>query len=160
MTDIAVDLNRGLSRVRRSNLPPALAAVIVFVAQNLKSSLKERGPDPTHAVVAIVLVRVEVVVEQESLTRAAAHVEANQISRLVERHRPVALFVRAGFRPRLVQASQAPFVRGSNVGEQDPTKSVICCVVLGLVNLPNARLFVASCIIVGSLITLRWTRDH
>lgn len=58
-----------------ADLPPALAAVVVFVINN-ESGVFHHGTDPAHAVVAIVPVLHQSVLDEESLGRAFMHVDA------------------------------------------------------------------------------------
>jgi hypothetical protein len=57
--------------------------------------------------VAIVLVGVQIVFKEKPFARTLAHVELQQIIRFIELDGPVAMFIDARLRPRIVKAAQA-----------------------------------------------------
>src|SRR5512137_2111376 len=63
---------RGIVR-EAPDFPPALAAMIVLMVHGKPGALEHR-PDPTHAVVAVIVVGADAVPDQEPPRRAVVHI--------------------------------------------------------------------------------------
>ena len=109
--NIDVDLNFWLSARRLANLPPTLPAVIVFMGCHFGPDFLKSRCYPTHAMITIVFVGVQIVLQQEALTRTLPHIEPQEIVGFIEGYRPIALFVVTRLEPRLLESSQTAIGR-------------------------------------------------
>lgn len=93
---------RGIRRT--TNLPPALAAVVVLMAHH-KTGLLHQRPDPAQAVVAVVRVALQAVADQEALGRTMVHVDAEDV--VPPCHLPLASLLAQGVSPVFIHAIKA-----------------------------------------------------
>src|SRR5262249_29120453 len=98
-----------------ADLPPALAGMVVLMVGHLHPELREHRPGPPGAVVAVVLVGVEVVLQEKTLAGAFPHIVAQDVPGFVEPPGPFAGLVVAGLDPGLVKAGQAGILAAAQV---------------------------------------------